>query len=76
MSTSQEAITESDIRRRGVRMDGVEAVQIVYGVGRTRAYEMLRNGEVDFPVLRCGRKYVAPTAGVLRALGLSQDQAS
>lgn len=62
--------TEERIRACGVRMDGVNAVQAVYGYGRTKAYELLASGEVDFPVIRRGRKWVVPTAAVLRVLHL------
>lgn len=62
--------TEADIRALGVRCDGVTAVRIVYGVGRTRAYEILRAGDVDFRVIRVpgSNRYVVPTADVIRLL--------
>jgi len=68
--TARKVWTEADIRALGVRCDGVTAVQIVYGVGRTRAYEILRAGEVDFRVIRVpgSNRYVVPTADVLRLL--------
>lgn len=65
-------VTEEEIRSYGVRMDGVTACRIVYGVGRTRAYEMLRTGDHDLPVLKAGRKYVVPTSAVLRLLEVEQ----
>lgn len=66
--------TEDRIRALGVRIDGLTACKIVYGVGRTRAYEMLHANQVDFRVIRAGRKYVVPSSEVLRVLGL--DSAS
>lgn len=62
--------TESQIRSYGVSMDSLTACKIVYRVGRTRAYQMLRDGEVDFPVLGSRGKYSTPTAAVLNLLGL------
>jgi hypothetical protein len=44
--------TENEIRAYGVRMEGARALQIVYGVGRTRAYEMLRLGDHDLPITK------------------------
>ncbi len=40
------------------------------GIGRTRAFELTRRGEFPVPVLRVGRTYRVPTAGLLRLLGL------
>jgi len=68
--------TEECIRAYGVRMPSVDAVQAVFGCGATRAYEALRSGEdLGFPVNKLGRRYVTPTADVLRALGLEQQPA-
>jgi hypothetical protein len=59
----------------GPRMSGVDAVAAVYGYSSTKAYELLAAGEVDFPVLRRGRKYLVPTAAVLRVLQLDETAA-
>ena len=64
--------TEQRLRSQGVRMDSVDAVQAVFGCGRTRAYEVLRSEDnLGFRVLRIGRRYVTPTADVLALLGLT-----
>lgn len=73
---TRSTFTEEEIRAYGVRMPGVAACKIVYGVGRTRAYEMLRSGEHDFPVLKRGRSYVVPTSAVLKLLGLTHEDPS
>jgi hypothetical protein len=65
---SVEAWTVERIRACGARMDGVDAVAAVYGYKQRKAYMMLAAGDVDFPVIRRGRRYVVPTAAVLRLL--------
>ena len=65
--------TEADVRGLGVRTDLETACSVVLGVGRTRAYELLRAGELPFPVLRVGRRVAVPTAPLLRLLGLDGD---
>jgi hypothetical protein len=67
--------TEQEIRALGVRTDGVTACNIVYGDSPTKAYQRLRSGDVDFPVLRRGRYYIIPTAKVLELLCLRGDAA-
>jgi len=66
----RKAWTEDQVRALGVRIDGVVACEIVLGVGRSLAYELLRTEAVPFRVLRAGRRYVTSGADVLRALGL------
>jgi hypothetical protein len=57
-------------------MDAVDAVKAAYGCGETVAREHLRSGnDLGFRVLRLGRRYVTPTADVLRLLGLAQTAA-
>lgn len=62
--------TEERIRACGARMDGVDAVNAVYGYSPRKAYSMLAAGDVDFRVIRRGRRYIVPTADVLSLLGL------
>jgi hypothetical protein len=40
------------------------------GLGRTRAYQMARAGQFPCPVIKTGRTYLVPTAGLLALLGL------
>ncbi len=68
-----QVITEEEIRRCGVNMDGLTACRAVYGVGRGTAYRLLQSGDVDFPVRRVGNRYVVPTASVLRLLDLEPE---
>jgi len=40
------------------------------GLGRTKAYELTRAGQFPCPVIRAGRTWLVPTAGLLAILGL------
>lgn len=76
MPARQRTWTEGDIRALGVRTDGLTACSIVYGVQRTKAQQMLRQGECEFRVLRVGKRYVVPVVDILRLLGLEGAQDS
>lgn len=65
--------TEEQVRELGVRTDGVTACSIAYGDGRTKAFERLRSGDVDFRVLKRGRSYIVPVADLLKLLGLDDS---
>lgn len=41
------------------------------GIGRTKAYELAQTGHFPCRVLRVGRSYHVPTAGLLELLGVS-----
>jgi len=66
------APTAAEIRALGVRVDGVTAMRLAYGVGRTKAYELLRSGEVGLKVIRIPgtNRYVVPTSELIRLLCL------
>lgn len=68
--------TTGEIRALGVRTDGVTACKIVYGVGRTKAYELLRSGQADFKVIKVPgtktNRYVVPVSELLRVLSLDE----
>jgi hypothetical protein len=40
------------------------------GLGRTKSYELARAGQFPCPVIRAGRTWLVPTAGLLAVLGL------
>ena len=40
------------------------------GLGRTKAYELARAGQFPCPVIRAGRTWLVPTAGLHALLGL------
>ncbi len=62
--------TREQVKALGVRTDGVTACRLVYGVGRTKAYELLRSGTVDFKVIKIPgtNRYVVPVSSILRIL--------
>jgi Helix-turn-helix domain len=43
------------------------------GLGRARAFELARRGELPFAIFRLGRSYRVPTAALRRALGLDSE---
>ncbi len=43
------------------------------GIGTTLAYELAKNDQLGVPVLRLGRLYRVPRAGLLEALGLTPN---
>jgi len=63
--------TEAEVRALGVRTDLVTACAVVYGCGRTKAYELMRRGALDFPALHVGQRIVVPVAPLLALLGLT-----
>jgi hypothetical protein len=54
-------------------VDLVTASQAL-GMGRTKSYELARAGRFPCPVLRVGRRYLVPAAGLLALLGLDHPQ--
>ena len=45
------------------------------GIGRTRSYELARSGDFPCQVVRVGKTYRVPTAGLLALLGMGVHQA-
>lgn len=67
--------TTDDIHALGARTDGVTACSIVYGVGRTKAYTLLRSGAVDFKIIRVPgtNRFIVPVSSILQVLGENED---
>ena len=61
------AWTTGEIRALGVRTD-LETAASIWGIGRTRAYELARTGDFPSPLVRVGAKWVALVGPLLRAL--------
>ncbi|WP_232383860.1 hypothetical protein [Actinomadura violacea] len=64
-------LTEAEIRSLPATIDLVTAGR-VFGVGRTKAYQLARTGDFPCRVLRVGRNYRVATADLITALGLNQ----
>ena len=60
--------TANAVRGLGLTTD-VETAGAILGIGRTKAYELAKNGEFPVTVLRIGRRYVIPTPEILTLLG-------
>ena len=56
------------IRALGATTD-VRTAGAILGIGRTKAYEMARDGNFPVPVLRLGRRILVPTLPILTLLG-------
>jgi len=67
-SKHQRVWTIEAIRALGA-ITNVQTAGAILGVGRTKAYEMVREGNFPVPVLRLGRRIVVPTPSILALLG-------
>ena len=65
-----------EVRALGVRTDLVTACEIAYGAKRTKAYELFRPGQLDFPAVRSGNRVVVPVAALCRFLGFELEPGS
>jgi hypothetical protein len=63
------ALTREEVLVLPAVIDVVTAGRAL-GLGRTLTHELVRRGEFPVPVLRVGRVYRVPTAGVLKLLAL------
>jgi hypothetical protein len=41
----------------------------ILGIGRSKAYELAKNGDFPVTILRVGRRYLVPTNALLTLLG-------
>ena len=64
--------TETEIRELGVRTD-LETAGSILGMGRTKAYDLARNGEFPSPLLRVRGRYVVLVAPLLEVLGYERS---
>lgn len=62
-------LTPAELASLPVATDLLTAARAL-GLGRTRAYQMARAGQFPCPVIRTGRTYLVPVAGLLTVLGL------
>jgi len=60
--------TLEDVRRLGMTTD-VETAASVLGIGRTLAYELVKQDQFPVRLLRLGRRVLVPVGDLLRYLG-------
>jgi hypothetical protein len=63
------AMTEAELLALPSAVDLATAGR-AFGIGRTKAYELVRLGEFPVAVLRVGRTFRVPKAAILEALGV------
>lgn len=59
--------TADAVRALGMTTDVPTAGEIL-GIGRSKAYELAKNGEFPVNVLRVGRRYLVPVASLMKLL--------
>lgn len=64
-----------DLAALPATIDVVTAARAL-GIGRTKAYQLARDGEFPCPVLHVGNAYRVPTASLLHLLGLTAGNSS
>lgn len=65
----QRVWSPSEVRALGVRTD-LETANSVLGLNRFTGYELARTGDYPVKVLKAGRRYIVPVAGLLAALDI------
>ncbi|MBT8227479.1 MAG: helix-turn-helix domain-containing protein [Dactylosporangium sp.] len=61
--------TIDEIRGLGTTVN-VATAGAILGIGRSKSYELAKNGEFPVRVLRIGRRYLVPTLPILALLGI------
>jgi len=69
MTTAPMAVTLDSLKALPPALNLMEAAELL-GIGRTSAYTLAENGTFPAPVLRVGKLYRVPTAGLLEVLGV------
>ncbi len=69
------AVTPAQVYALPVVID-VPTAPRALGLGSTLAYELAKRGKVPCPVLRVGRLYKVPRAGLIEVLGLGDQSAA
>lgn len=65
-----DALTHGELRSLPAVVDLTTAARAL-GIGRTKAYELARRGDFPCRVIRIGKTYLVPTAGLFELLGLT-----
>jgi predicted DNA-binding transcriptional regulator AlpA len=66
--------TPQRIRRLGVTTD-VETAAHILGYGRSKAYQLAKDGGFPVPLIRVGRRIIVSTAEILKLLGVDGEAA-
>lgn len=61
--------TMDAVRGLGTTTD-VETAGAILGIGRTKAYSLVKAGQFPVRVLRIGRRYLVPIPAILKLLGI------
>jgi len=62
------AWTPDAVRQLGLTTD-VATAGAILGIGRSKAYQLAKNGEFPVTILNVGRRYLVPTNALLALLG-------
>ncbi|HZX07193.1 hypothetical protein [Kribbella sp.] len=74
--TDRATVTAADVRALGVTTTVEEAGRVL-GLGRSAAYDLARKDAFPVPVIKVtGRRWLVPTAPLLRLLGLDAADGS
>ena len=60
--------TVEAVRQLGMTTD-VETAAAIIGIGRTLAYELVRNEQFPMRLVRLGRRVIVPVPGLFKLLG-------
>ena len=70
--TAKTPWTPERLRALGLTTDVATAAEI-FGIGRSTAYDLIRDGNFPLPLLRFGTKKRVPVAAILKALQLDAN---
>jgi hypothetical protein len=59
--------TPEAVRQLGLTTD-IATAGAILGIGRTKAYELAKNGDFPVALVRVGRRYLVPTGALLTLL--------
>ena len=54
---------------------GIETAGAILGIGRSKSYELAKDGEFPVKVLRIGRRYLVPIPALMALLEAATDPA-
>jgi excisionase family DNA binding protein len=72
---SKTAWTAEAIHNLGMTTD-IETAGAILGIGRSKSYELAKDGEFPVKVLRIGRRYLVPIPALMALLEADADGAT